>query len=198
VHDVLVGRLKAPGDRRRVQSSLRPRRARRRRLLESLAGPLGFRAHVVKALMVDGVAVSSSEIRVGAAARRSARRGAPARATLFDPRRGGARRRTRRTLGFPTANIKTDGRWGCRSACMHAGCRRRDRQHQAVRQCGFRPTFGVNELAVEAHVLDFTGDLYDQRVTLTFVAAFGTSEVPNVDALRQQIALDVAAARAAS
>jgi riboflavin kinase/FMN adenylyltransferase len=57
----------------------------------------------------------------------------------------------------------------------------------------------VNELAVEAHVLDFTGDLYDQRVTLTFVSRLRDEQkFPNVDALRQQIALDVAAARAAS
>ena len=64
---------------------------------------------------------------------------------------------------------------------------------------GFRPTFGVNELAVEAHVLDFTGDLYGQRVTLTFVSRLRDEQkFASVDALRQQIALDVAAARAAS
>jgi riboflavin kinase / FMN adenylyltransferase len=104
-----------------------------------------------------------------------------------------------RTLGFPTANIKTDrplglpvGVYACRLAVGGS-------QHQAVVNVGFRPTFGVNELAVEAHVLDFTGDLYDQRVTLTFVSRLRNEQkFPNVDALRQQIALDVAAARAAS
>ncbi len=73
------------------------------------------------------------------------------------------------------------------------------RQHQAVVNVGFRPTFGETELAVEAHVLDFTGDLYDQRVTLTFLSRLREErKFPNVDALRQQIELDVAAARAAS
>jgi riboflavin kinase/FMN adenylyltransferase len=48
-------------------------------------------------------------------------------------------------------------------------------------------------------VLDFTGDLYDERVTLTFVRRLREErKFPSVDALREQIALDVAAARTAS
>jgi riboflavin kinase / FMN adenylyltransferase len=48
-------------------------------------------------------------------------------------------------------------------------------------------------------VLDFTGDLYDERVTLIFVRRLREErKFPSVDALREQIALDVAAARTAS
>jgi riboflavin kinase / FMN adenylyltransferase len=199
VRDVLVGRLKA----REIVVGFNHRFGRAARgdaaLLESLAGPLGFRAHVVRALMVDGVAVSSSEIRAAlqrgdlpAAARLLGRPYSIRGEVVHGAGRG-------RTLGFPTANIKTDrplglpvGVYACRLA-VGGG------QHQAVVNVGFRPTFGVNELAVEAHVLDFTGDLYDQRVTVTFVSRLRDEQkFPNVDALRQQIALDVAAARAAS
>ena len=60
-------------------------------------------------------------------------------------------------------------------------------------------TFGENELAVEAHLLDFVGDLYNERVTLTFLRRLREErKFPSVDALREQIALDVAAARRSS
>jgi riboflavin kinase/FMN adenylyltransferase len=73
------------------------------------------------------------------------------------------------------------------------------RIHQAVVNVGFRPTFSETELSVEAHVLDFTGDLYDEQVTLTFIRRLREErKFSSVDALREQIALDVAAARAAS
>ncbi|HEX2441357.1 MAG TPA: hypothetical protein VHT71_23815, partial [Methylomirabilota bacterium] len=63
VKDVLLDRLRA----REVVVGYNHRFGRGARgdagLLESLAGRLGFRAHVVPAMTVDGVAVSSSEIR---------------------------------------------------------------------------------------------------------------------------------------
>src|SRR6266852_1422847 len=63
VQDVLVGTLKAQeivvGFNHRFGQGARGDA----QLLETLAGPLGFRAHIVPALMVDGLAVSSSEIR---------------------------------------------------------------------------------------------------------------------------------------
>ena len=61
---------------------------------------------------------------------------------------------------------------------------------------GVRPTFGENELAVEAHVIDFAGDLYGQRVGLIFLRRLREErKFPSVEDLRRQIALDVAAAR---
>ena len=62
VQDVLIGRLKA-GE---IVVGFNHRFGRGARgdvgLLETLAGPLGFRAHVVQALMVDGVAVSAANL----------------------------------------------------------------------------------------------------------------------------------------
>src|SRR5262247_2881431 len=196
VQDVLIGTLRA----REIVVGFNHRFGRAARgdaaLLESLAGPLGFRAHVVQALMVDGVAVSSSEIRAAlqrgdlpAAARLLGRPYSIRGEVVHGAGRG-------RTLGFPTANIRTDrplglsvGVYACRLAVG-------ENQYQAVVNVGFRPTFGVNELAVEAHVLDFTGDLYDQRVTLVFLRGLREErKFPSVEELRRQIALDVAAAR---
>jgi len=199
VHDVLVGTLKA----REIVVGFNHRFGRGARgdaqLLETLAGPLRFRAHIVPALMVDGVAVSSSEIRS------ALQRGdLPAAARLLgrpysirgEVVRGAGRGRT---LGFPTANIRTERPLGLPVGVYVCRVQVGARDHQAVVNVGFRPTFGVNELAVEAHVLDFAGDLYEATVTLTFVRRLREErKFPSVDALKEQIALDVAAARAAS
>jgi riboflavin kinase/FMN adenylyltransferase len=199
VQDVLVGTLKA----REIVVGFNHRFGRGARgdaqLLEALAVPLGFRAHIVSALMVDGVAVSSSEIRS------ALQRGdLPAAARLLgrpysirgEVVRGAGRGRT---LGFPTANVRTERPLGLPVGVYVCRLQVAGREHQAVVNVGFRPTFGVNELAVEAHVLDFAGDLYEATVTLTFVRRLREErKFPSVDALKEQIALDVAAARAAS
>ena len=199
VQDVLIGALKAHeivvGFNHRFGRGARGDA----RLLETLAVPLGFRAHIVPALLVDGVAVSSSEIRT------ALHRGdLPAAARLLgrpysirgEVVRGAGRGRT---LGFPTANVKTERPLGLPVGVYVCRLLVGTREHQAVVNVGFRPTFGETELAVEAHVLDFAGNLYDEKVTLTFIRRLREErKFPSVEALREQIALDVAAARAAS
>ena len=104
-----------------------------------------------------------------------------------------------RTLGFPTANVKTERPLGLPVGVYVCQIGVRAVRYQAVVNVGVRPTFGENELAVEAHLLDFVGDLYNERVTLTFLRRLREErKFPSVDALREQIALDVAAARRSS
>jgi len=168
-------------------------------LLERLAGELGFRAHVVPPMTVDGVPVSSSEIR-SALQRgdlpRAARLLGRAYSIQGEVVRGAGRGRT---LGFPTANVRTArplllpaGVYACQADVGGA-------HYQAVINVGVRPTFGETELAVEAHLLDFTGDLYGRRVRLTFLRRLRDErKFSSVEALRSQIALDVLAARRGS
>jgi riboflavin kinase/FMN adenylyltransferase len=198
VQDVLVGTLEA----REIVVGFNHRFGRGARgdtqLLESLAAPLGFRAHIVPALMVDGVAVSSSEIRAALQrgdlpnAERLLGRPYSIRGEVV---RGAGRGRT---LGFPTANVKTERPLGLPVGVYVCRLLVGASQHQAVVNVGYRPTFGETDLSVEAHVLDFAGDLYDQKVTLTFLRRLREErKFPSVDALKEQIAIDVAAARAA-
>ena len=166
------------------------------RLLEALAPRLGFEATVVPPLLIDGVPVSSSEIRT------ALRAGDVARAARYLGRpygitgevvRGAGRGRG---LGFPTANVRPE-----RPLLVPAGvyaCRARvgDRNEPAVVNIGVRPTFGETVLAVEAYLLDFSGDLYGSRMTLAFVEHLrGEQKFPDVEALRAQIAADVEHAR---
>ena len=66
-----------------------------------------------------------------------------------------------------------------------------------VTNVGYRPTFrDGRDLIAEAHVLDFSGDLYGREVDLTFEGRIrGERRFETVDALRKQIARDVEVAR---
>lgn len=196
VKDVLLGRLRA----REVVVGFNHtfgRGARgNSRLLKQLSGELGFTAHVVDPLMVDGVAVSSSAVRAALATgdvERAARYlGRPYTITGRVVRGAGRGQ----TLGFPTANVEP-GRPPLVAPGVYAcWAQAASQPNPAVVNIGVRPTFGEGVLVVEAHLLDFEGQLYDQPLRLAFVGRLREERrFPGSEALREQIARDVAAAR---
>src|SRR3989475_6415777 len=166
------------------------------RLLEDLARQLGFRVDVVPPRIVDGVPVSSSEIRealrLGDVERAGRYLGRPY--AIGGTVEAGAGRG--HTLGFPTANIRPD-RPLLIATGVYAGTVEADGAgHGAVVNVGVRPTFDERRLVIEAHLLDFTGNLYDRSVRLAFLARLREErKFASVEALRLQIAEDVNTAR---
>jgi riboflavin kinase/FMN adenylyltransferase len=66
----------------------------------------------------------------------------------------------------------------------------------AVVNLGARPTFDEPERILEAHVLDYRGDLYGSRLNVCFLRQIrGIQRFAGVDELRDQIGRDVALAR---
>ena len=107
-----------------------------------------------------------------------------------------------RTIGYPTANLtvaeplKLVPARGIYAvwATTAAGTR-----HRAMLAIGVRPTIG-QDLAqtIEVNLLDFSGDLYGQNLTLEFVAWLRAEEkYDGLDALTAQLALDARNTRAA-
>jgi riboflavin kinase/FMN adenylyltransferase len=198
VTDVLAARLGA----REVVVGFNHRFGRRARgdaaLLRQVGARVGLHAEVVPPMDVDGTPVSSSAIRT---ALQRAELDVAARMLGRDYFVGGdvvegAGRG--RSLGFPTANIATSrpllippGVYACRLVVGET-------RHGAVVNAGVRPTFGEKVFTLEAHVLDFSGDLYGRSVRLDFVRHLREErKFASVEALRAQIAADVADARAA-
>jgi riboflavin kinase/FMN adenylyltransferase len=152
--------------------------------------------HVVPPLEIDGVPVSSTSIREalrdGDVRRAASLLGRPY-ALTGEVVRGAARGRT---LGFPTANLVVppgfllaNGVYAARAAWAGGAA-------PAVVNVGTRPTFDGRARLVEAHLLDAAPELYGDRLTLAFVDRIRPERrFPSVDALRAQIAEDVAAAR---
>jgi riboflavin kinase/FMN adenylyltransferase len=196
VRDVLIGLLRA----REVVVGFNHTFGRGARgtpeLLRKLAAPLGIGVHVVEPLTVGGVTVSSTAVR------EALRQGDVESAAALLGRPYGIRGRVTRgamrgrTLGFPTANLAPDGPVLLASGVYAARAEWDGGSASAVVNVGIRPTFGESALVIEAHLLDVSVDLYDRRLTLSFLARIRDEmKFPSLDALRARIGQDVALAR---
>ncbi|MCK9458991.1 MAG: bifunctional riboflavin kinase/FAD synthetase [Proteobacteria bacterium] len=98
-------------------------------------------------------------------------------------------------LGFPTANVGGVRVLLPRSGIYAARCTVRGAVRPAAVYLGDRPTLG-HGLSLEAHLLDFDGDLYGDRITIAFVDRVrGDMRFDDVDALRAQMTIDVSRIR---
>lgn len=97
-----------------------------------------------------------------------------------------------RKLGFPTANLRLPaglavpkfGVYVCLALVN-------GRTYPAVTNVGVRPTVSGEGITVESWILDYSGDLYEQEITLEFYR-FLRSEMkfPDLTALQEQIQAD--------
>jgi riboflavin kinase/FMN adenylyltransferase len=105
-----------------------------------------------------------------------------------------------RELGYPTANVSVPGDILLPADGIYAGWfgRSDGTLLPAALSLGRRPTFYVEAHAslLEAHVLDFEGDLYDEHVRVRFVARLrGEERFESVEDLVAQIGRDCEEAR---
>ncbi|TAM93363.1 MAG: bifunctional riboflavin kinase/FAD synthetase, partial [Rhodanobacteraceae bacterium] len=167
-------------------------------LLEAMQGEGGYEVRVLDAVTTgDGERISASRVRGALGAGDFAH----ARDLLGHPFTIGGRvvrgLRMGRKLGYPTANIRLGGRVapvsGIFAVRVYAG------RHwwPGVASLGVRPTIaGGGEPLLEAHLFDFDGDLYGQRIGVEFVAKLRDEEkFADLDALRAQMDRDAAEAR---
>jgi riboflavin kinase/FMN adenylyltransferase len=100
------------------------------------------------------------------------------------------------TLGFPTANLRAERTLLVPAFGIYAG---EALGHRAAVSIGVNPHYGGAERRIEAFLLDFTGDLYGQRVVVELWERLRDEAVfASEQELVAQIARDVAATRAAS
>lgn len=107
-------------------------------------------------------------------------------------RRGG-------TLGFPTANLAVAPNMLVPAYGIYAGAARTSgSEFRTAVSIGVNPHYGGHERRIEAFLLDFSGDLYGQHLTLSLWSRLRDERAfASEHDLIEQIALDVAAARAA-
>ncbi len=160
-----------------------------------LASDGRFAARVVPLREVDGEIVSSSRIRSLIAAGEVARAAVLLGAAFELRGEVVAGDRRGRELGFATANIVPPEGLACPGhgvyACLANGL-------PAAVNIGVRPTFGSGRAElIEAHLIDFDGDLYGSELRLRFLERLrGERRFESVEALVAEMERDVARARA--
>jgi riboflavin kinase / FMN adenylyltransferase len=167
-------------------------------ILQDLAGELGIKTEILELEIDQGSRIGSSRIRAAllegdlAEVKRLLNRSYSIRGQVVPGQQLG------RTLGFPTANIAFDQYKFLPRLGVY--CVRIDtQQHQqlaAVANVGKRPTVDGQRLSLEVHLLDWSGDLYGQQVTV-YLDQFLRSEqkFAGLGELTAQIQLDCQAAR---
>lgn len=165
-------------------------------LLTRLCQVESIDCRVVDVVQVEHEGVSSSRIRkaleAGDVALAGALLGRPHRIRGTVARGDGRGR----GLGFPTANIEQIDVL-VPAASVYA-CRAKvgGRWWPAAVNIGPNPTFGVERNKVEAHLLDFHGDLYGEQVELDFLTRIrGVERFSGPEALRARLKEDVAETR---
>ncbi|HZU18395.1 MAG TPA: bifunctional riboflavin kinase/FAD synthetase [Candidatus Dormibacteraeota bacterium] len=157
----------------------------------------GYRVEVVPPLRIDGEEVHSSEVRrlltlgeVEGANRLLGRD--YGLAGLVEPGD-----RIGRTIGWPTVNLAVPPGKLVPARGIYAGWASTPfGERGAAISVGYRPQFARTDLRVEAYLLDFSGDLYRERIELRFVARLrDEARFPSVEAMGAQIARDVEATR---
>lgn len=99
-------------------------------------------------------------------------------------------------LGFPTANLALDDELVPRLGVYAVWVGIDGDLHQGVANVGVNPTFGNNEISVEAHLLDFDRDLYGSFIRVHFVQRIRNErKFASLDELKNRIALDCDLAR---
>jgi riboflavin kinase/FMN adenylyltransferase len=164
--------------------------------LRRFTAEAGMTLEVVDGVAVDGEMVSSSRVRKLLADGRVD----DARRMLTEPYRirgmvtHGAGRGAK--LGFPTANLDAIDTLLPAPGVYAGRAWLADGDWPAAINVGPNPTFGEHALKVEVHLVDFDRPIYGEPLEVEFLARLRDIQTfAGVDALRQQLQRDVAAAR---
>lgn len=168
-------------------------------LMAEIGRELGFEEVGVSAVQIDGEVASSTLIRSAIEAgdlARAARFLGREYAILGTVVRGDE---IGRKLGFPTANLAAHNEQFPPNGVYAVDVQRNGTKLRGVANIGVRPTVAnaSGERLLEVHIFDFDGDLYGEDLEVTFRCFLRSEQkFPSLDALKAQIAQDVAAARA--
>ncbi len=166
-------------------------------VLQELSRERGFGFEVFGAVSMDGITVSSSNIRralqSGDFARAGSLLGRPY-SVLETVREG---RRQGRTIGFPTVNLVPEEPLPLAFGVYVARAKRHGRTYGGVANYGVRPTVGAERPLLETFLFDFTDDIYGEELEVTLLHKLRDErKFESFDALKAQIAEDSNTARA--
>lgn len=165
-------------------------------LLKQMGTQYGFTVECVDAVQDGGARISSTlirgEIQAGQIEQALIHLGHPfsLRGVIIKGEQLGGK------IGIPTANLQVRnellpgrGVYACRAIFEK-------QVFPAAVNVGYRPTVGGKNLTVEAHLIGFSGELYEKEMELQFFHRIREEkQFAGIDALRNQILSDINAAR---
>ena len=164
--------------------------------LKQLGKELVFEVHVVDAVKVDTILVSSTKIRD------TIQKGDVKKVASLLGRnysisgKVGKGKNRGKGLGFPTANLKSVEEIHPKPGIYAVHVFYGDHPYPGVVNIGFNPTFADHSLSIEVHILDFNRDIYDEYIRISFIERLRNEKAFDTPAkLVLQIKKDVEMAR---
>ena len=78
-------------------------------------------------------------------------------------------RKVGRKIGFPTVNVKIDSqKHRLKDGVYSGGIVLDGKYYKTLINYGARPTYSLDEKLIEAHIVDYSGELYGKNITVTF------------------------------
>lgn len=162
-------------------------------LLAALGEQYGFGVERLGPVMVDGAVVSSTRIRdLVQAGKVWEAMPLLGRFYIVKGEVVPGRNRGGKLLGFPTANLRLSDELFPATGVYAVWAEIEGKALPAVANIGYNPTFGNIALSVEAHLLDFSGDLYGRTLRIHFVQRLRSEQkFSGLDELRARIGQDI-------
>ncbi len=164
--------------------------------LKQLGEQYGFKVETVTGLRVNDTVVSSTGIRQMIVsgnikeANRLLGRFFEVSGTVIPGRKRGV------SLGFPTANIRMPALASPRTGVYVVEAEVDGKTYGGAANLGYNPTFGDTDLSLEAHLFDFSQDIYGKSITVRFIDRLRDElRFSSPDELAAQIRKDVDAAK---
>ncbi|MFQ5441436.1 MAG: bifunctional riboflavin kinase/FAD synthetase [Thermodesulfobacteriota bacterium] len=139
------------------------------RYLKALGEKSGFKVSVIPPYVKGGSVVSSSRIRAlvsgGEVKKAAALLGRPysIKGRVVRGKDIG------KVIGFPTANVRVTSELCPKNGVYVVTASFDGQTRSGVLNIGTAPTFGGKKKTVEAHLLDFKGDIYGKKMRVTFI-----------------------------
>ncbi|MFE4108040.1 bifunctional riboflavin kinase/FAD synthetase [Almyronema epifaneia] len=201
VEEVLLQQLQAQRISVGVDFRFGCRRAGTAEDLKAIAARQGIPVNIVALKQLGGERISSSNIRQALLAGDLDRAKALLGRAYSLTGRVVMGQQLGRTLGFPTANLKLLADKFLPRQGVYAVRVQGDRLAQAVEpllgvmNIGYRPTVAGQQQTVEVHILNWSGDLYDQNLTVSLEAFLRPEQrFDSLEDLKRQIQADCEAA----
>lgn len=166
-------------------------------LLQTAGRSQNFEVHSLPAYCLNGIRVSSTRIREALAAGEMQLASQCLGRAYRVSGRVEAGQQLGRTLGVPTANLPLRERRAIRYGVYVARVNTPlGMALPAVVSVGIRPTVAINDCLLEAHLLDFAGDLYGQRISVQLLHFLRAEQrFAELESLRMQMQEDIRQAR---
>ena len=161
--------------------------------IQSHSDLYGFELEEISRQDVDELGVSSTKIRVALAegdirtARKYLGRSYSLSGLVVKGQQIG------RSIGFPTANIQVEDPYKLlpRDGAYAVYAEINGQRHKAMLNIGDRPTVEGDKKTIEAHLIDFQGDLYGQELAIFFEAFLREEKrFASLEALKNQLMID--------